>query len=69
MEELLTAADLSKWFKVRRQTIYMWIMRREIPFVKLPGNQTRFPRRAIEEWMESRFAKGKPISKGIYLNP
>jgi len=44
VESLLTAAELSEWLRVKKNTIYIWVSRREVPFVKLPGNTTRFPR-------------------------
>ncbi len=67
MDELLTAEELAKQFKVRKNTLYVWVTRREIPFVKLPGDVTRFPRIAVETWLRKRSGKGKMLSKGIYL--
>ena len=67
VESLLTAAELSEWLRVKKNTIYIWVSRREVPFVKLPGNTTRFPRKAIEEWLKKRISSGKGLSRGIYL--
>ena len=67
-ENLLTAAELSKWLHVGRNTVYVWVSRREIPFVKLPGNTTRFPQAAICEWLKKRTASGKGVSRGTYLD-
>ncbi len=67
MEELLTAKQVSGWLKVHQNTIYAWVTRREIPFVKLPGNTTRFPRQRVESWLQKRLASGKSLEKGIYL--
>lgn len=69
MEELLTAEDLSKMFRVRKKTIYCWVSRRQIPFVKLPGDTTRFHPSAIQTWLAKREAKGKGLSRGCYLEP
>lgn len=63
----LTAKELSQLLKVGRNTIYVWVSRREIPFVKLPGNTTRFPQAAIEEWMKKRISSGKGLGRGTYL--
>jgi excisionase family DNA binding protein len=65
--ELLTADEIAKQLKVRKNTIYVWVARREIPFVKLPGNTTRFPRKVVEAWLAKRASKGKSLSRGIYL--
>lgn len=67
VEELLTAEELARTFKVRKKTLYVWVSRREIPFVKLPGNTTRFPLKAVKEWLSKRCAKGKGVEKGVYL--
>jgi|GEM_PF-1899103 len=67
MDELLTADELSKTFKVHKNTLYVWVTRREIPFVKLPGNTTRFRSGQIEAWLAKRASKGKLLSRGIYL--
>ena len=67
MDELLTAEELSKLLKVRKNTLYVWVSRREIPFVRLPGDTTRFPLAAVTAWLLKRTAKGKSLSRGIYL--
>ena len=67
MDELLTAEELAKTLKVRRKTLYVWVSRRAIPFVKLPGNVTRFPRGEVQAWLAKRMSKGKSIEKGVYL--
>jgi len=67
-DDFLTAAELAEWLKVRKNTIYMWVSRREIPFVKLPGNTTRFRKRKIEAWLNKRLCQGKGAGRGIYLD-
>ena len=37
MDELIMADELAEILKVRKNTLYVWVSRREIPFVKLPG--------------------------------
>ncbi len=69
MEHLLNANELSQYLGVKKNTIYIWVSRREIPFVKLPGDTTRFHRAAIEEWMKKRMSSGKGLSRGTYLVP
>ena len=59
--------DLARIFKVHKNTVFAWVTRREIPFVKLPGNTTRFPRKKVESWLQKRLACGKSLGKGVYL--
>ena len=63
----LTAEELSKLLKVRKNTLYVWASRREIPFVRLPGNTTRFPLAVVTAWLLKRTAKGQSLSRGVYL--
>ena len=65
--EYWTAKQLAEWLQVRPNTIYAWVTRREIPFVRLPGNVTRFPRTQTLKWIEKRTAKGSSLSQGEYL--
>ena len=67
VDALLTAEQLAKIFGVRRKTLYVWVARREIPFVKLPGNTTRFPEKQVRAWLERRSSGGKPLDKATYL--
>jgi len=67
LNEMLTAEEIARRLKVRKNTIYAWVTRREIPFVKLPGNTTRFRLSTIEAWLSKRASKGKSLSRGIYL--
>jgi len=66
-DALLTADEVAVRLRVRKNTIYIWVARREIPFVKLPGDTTRFPRILIDTWLMKRSSKGKTLPRGIYL--
>ena len=66
-DALLTAEEVAARLRVRKNAIYIWVARREIPFVKLPGDTTRFPRILIETWLMKRSSRGKTLSRGIYL--
>jgi excisionase family DNA binding protein len=66
-DALLTAEEVAARLRVRKNTIYIWVARREIPFVKLPGDTTRFPRILIEAWLMKRSSRGKTLPRGIYL--
>ena len=67
MEKLLTAKEVADNLHVTVNTIYQWVTRREIPFVKLPGNTTRFRETEVGTWLGKRASKGKGVLKGVYL--
>lgn len=52
MKELLTSAELAKYFKVTEQTIYNW--RKEgIPSIKI-GREYRYELGKVMEWLRKR---------------
>jgi len=65
-EALWRANDVSKYLGVTITTVYRWVSRREIPFIKLPDG-TRFRRASIEAWLARRSCSGKGVKRGVYL--
>lgn len=53
MRELIGVADLAEYLKVNKQTIYNWVSKREMPFMKV-GDLLRFDRREIDRWLEKK---------------
>jgi len=64
--ELLTADEMSQYLHVHRETIYRWVTRRQIPFMKLPHG-IRFRQFDIDRWLTKRSSPGRVVKKGIYL--
>lgn len=52
MEKLLTAKQVSELLEVKVSTIYDWVYRDMIPFIKL-GRLIRFKKAEIFRWIES----------------
>ena len=52
--ELLTYAGTSDFLGVKVGTLYSWVSRRAIPFVRLGPRVVRFDRAALEAWLRSR---------------
>ncbi|MCD6386422.1 helix-turn-helix domain-containing protein [Candidatus Sumerlaeota bacterium] len=50
-EQLLTVKNLAEYLQVSERTVYRLIKRREIPHIKI-GNQWRFKKQMIDEWLE-----------------
>lgn len=48
---LLTIDELSAYLKISKETIYKMAQRRMIPAIKI-GNQWRFKKVNIDEWLE-----------------
>jgi len=53
MPEMFTARELEAILKINVKTIYGYVQRGLIPYVKIQSN-VRFPKREILEWIESR---------------
>jgi excisionase family DNA binding protein len=49
--EMLTARELEGMLKISIKTIYSYVQRGLIPYVKIQSN-VRFPREAILQWIE-----------------
>ncbi|OGW81234.1 MAG: hypothetical protein A3G33_06010 [Omnitrophica bacterium RIFCSPLOWO2_12_FULL_44_17] len=66
MDELWTAEEASQYLRVHKETIYRWVTRRQMPFIKLPHG-IRFRRSDIDRWLAKRSSLGRPVRKGLYL--
>ncbi len=49
--KLLTVEDIAELFQTSTSTIYRWVHKREIPFVKL-GGKLRFSPDEIQEYIK-----------------
>lgn len=49
--KLLTVEEIAEFFQTSTSTIYRWVHKREIPFVKL-GGKLRFSPDAIPEYIK-----------------
>lgn len=49
--KLLTVEEIAELFQTSTSTIYRWVHKREIPFVKL-GGKLRFSLDAIQEYIK-----------------
>lgn len=66
MDVLWTAEDASQYLQVHKETIYRWVTRRQIPFMKLPHG-IRFRKHDIDRWLTKRSSLGRLVKKGVYL--
>jgi excisionase family DNA binding protein len=63
MAELISVKQLSEKINFTPMTIYRWVKDRRIPFVKMPGNDIRFDKAKIENWIENRTVKSKNLGQ------
>ncbi len=70
LPKLLKPAELSVHLAVPKATIYSWVRRRDIPFVKLAG-VVRFDPEEINNWLAERKhpARNKFLEKYPDLKP
>jgi len=55
-EPLLTVAEAAAYLRVKPRTLYQWIWRRRIPFLKA-GSAVRFRRVELDDWLARRNRK------------
>jgi excisionase family DNA binding protein len=55
-EPLLTVPEAAAYLRVKPRTIYQWVWRRRIPFVKA-GSAVRFRRPELDQWLARRNRK------------
>ena len=61
MEKLLTAKQVSELLEVKISTVYDWVYRKVIPYVKL-GRLIRFKKPEIFHWVDSHTIRPKASS-------
>jgi len=66
MEKLLTAKQVSELLEVKVSTVYDWVYRKAIPYVKL-GRLIRFKKPEIFHWVESHTIRPSP--SGLKAKP
>lgn len=55
-DSLLTVPEVAEYLRVKPRTVYQWVWRRRIPFLKA-GSTVRFRRAEIDEWLARRNRK------------
>ena len=56
VKELLNVSEVAKVLGIKPQTVYQYVSRGIIPFVKI-GSRVRFDEQAIIEWINSKKAE------------
>jgi excisionase family DNA binding protein len=53
-DNFMTYGQVATMLGVRRGTIYSWVHRREIPFLRIGRRLVRFSKRRVAEWLTTR---------------
>jgi predicted DNA-binding transcriptional regulator AlpA len=67
MPEMLTAKELERLLKIDIKTIYSYVRRGLIPYVRIQSN-VRFPKWRILEWIEQQSSEPKPTIHNVERN-
>ena len=63
----LSYAEASSLLAVKTGTLYSWVSRRMIPFVRLSPRVVRFRRTDLEEWLSSKSVQPEQADPGHAL--
>ena len=61
---MLTAKELQQLLKISVKTIYSYVQRGLIPYVRIQSN-VRFPKQRILEWIEQQSYDPRPRKKNL----
>lgn len=61
LEPLLTVPEAAAYLRVRPRTIYQWVWRRRIPFLRA-GSAVRFRRTDLDGWLARRNRKEQRLA-------
>ena len=61
LPDMLTAKDLEALMQIDRKTIYSYVQRGLIPYVRVESN-VRFPKHQVLQWLEQRSFQPRPVN-------
>ncbi len=60
VDEKLSYEQVARELGVPKATLYAWVHRRQIPFIRLGKRLIRFSRRSLEQWVHQRSVEARP---------
>lgn len=61
LPDMLTAKDLEALLQIDRKTIYSYVQRGLIPYIRVESN-VRFSKHQVLEWLEERSFQPRPVN-------
>ncbi|MFH1415079.1 MAG: helix-turn-helix domain-containing protein [Elusimicrobiota bacterium] len=55
-EVVFDAAGVAEYLKIKKNTIYIWVSQKRVPYVKI-GRRTVFLKREIDRWLRENLVK------------
>ena len=62
LPEILTARDLEAWLRIDVKTIYSYVQRGLIPYMRIESN-IRFSKHQVLEWLRERSFQPRPVNR------
>ena len=62
LPEMLTAKDLEGLLQIDRKTIYAYVQRGLIPYIRIESN-VRFSKHQVLEWLQERSFQPRPVNR------
>lgn len=59
MSTLLTIAEVAERLKISTSTMYKWVEKKKITFIKLPGGDIRFDEDTLQGWLDRKTVKAQ----------
>lgn len=64
LEQHLTYEEAAKFLGIKKTTLYSLVCQKRIPHVRLSSRMVRFPKKMLEDWLESRIVQPEEESLG-----
>lgn len=62
LPEILTAQELEKFLRINRKTIYSYVQKGLIPYMRIESN-VRFSKHQVLEWLRERTFQPRPVRR------
>ncbi len=62
LPEILTAKELEAWLRIDVKTIYAYVQRGIIPYMRIESN-VRFSKHQVLEWLRERTFQPRPVNR------
>lgn len=63
MEKLLTPEEVAEIFKIDKRTVYYWIEKRTIPYIRINKKVIRFRPVDVDEFIQRHFVKASDVDE------
>jgi excisionase family DNA binding protein len=63
LPDMLTAKDLEGLLQIDRKTVYAYVQRGLIPYIRIESN-VRFSKHQVLQWLQERSFQPRPVNRG-----